>query len=163
MPSNTISQNTYILGVTKQTILTDLFKTFYTLVNRNVNPKTATTNKFWYPTFPYHSLYDGALDYPIGVMDIPSLSWDKFTIQKKWAKGTVNFEIYSVKSSDADDLGQQIINAIDKERKTLWTLNVRKVTLSTYNTDFIMRDEVKLHIRTMEFTFQYPFTHGLFE
>jgi hypothetical protein len=162
MPQVQLTQNAYIVGVTKQTIISDIFKDFYTLINKHVNPKGSAT-KFWYPVFPYKNIFDGKLDYPIGTIDSPTISWEKFTITKKWAMGQISFSVFSTKSSEADDLLQDVINGIDAERKTFWNLNVRKVNLDATSADHLTRDEVKIHIRSATFTFQYPFTHGLFQ
>jgi hypothetical protein len=77
--------------------------------------------------------------------------------------GTIVFEIYSTKSSEADDLAQDMFNAVDSERKTLWDVNVRKVNLDRMEQGHVMRDQVKIHMRTLEFSFQYTFTQAMFE
>jgi hypothetical protein len=76
--------------------------------------------------------------------------------------GSIVFEIYDTKAENVDSFIQEVINAIDSERKTLWNLNVRFVNLNGMTQDHFMRDKVKVHLRSAEFTFQYSFTHGLY-
>lgn len=161
MPEYTITQSAYIVGVTKQKIVQDLFRTFWALISKNLNPNAPT--KFWYPSFPFLDLDAGRLSYPIGIIESPNLSWEKFTFEKKWVMGTIVVEVYATQSSQVDDLMQQAINAVESERKTLWDLNVRKVNLTQTTNDHFMRDEVKVQVRTMRWEFQTPMLQSFFE
>jgi hypothetical protein len=160
MPEGTITQGAYVLGVTKQTILQDIFKTFWVSLGKHVNPKTT---KFWFPSFPYEDLDNGKLSYPVGIIESPELSEDKFTIEKKWAMGNILISVYATNSSDADLYAQQVINAIDTERKVFWTLNVRKLILTGMDQGFIKREDINVHSRELTYSFQFPYTNGLFE
>ena len=160
MPSETITQRAYVIGVTKQTVIQDLARTFYTLLNNHVNPKG--TEKFWFPAFPEADLDNGKLSYPIGTFEILTRE-EKFTIERKWLIGELSLDIFSNSAAQMDELTQEVINAIDKERGTLWTLNVRKLNMDNMDYAHFQRgQEISIHNKTLTYAFQYPYTEAIF-
>jgi hypothetical protein len=160
MPDVTISQGAYVLGVNKATILQDIFKTFWAILGKHVNPKTT---KFWFPAFPYEDIGNGKLSYPIGIIESPELSLEHYTIERRWAMGSITITVYATNSSDADLYAQQVISGVDSELPTLWSLNLRKVLLTGMTQAFIQHNSVYVHTRELTYLFQFPYTSGLFE
>jgi hypothetical protein len=160
MPEGTINQGAYVLGVTKQTILQDIFKTFWAVLGKHVHPKTT---KFWFPSFPYEDLNKGKLSYPIGIIDSPELVFEHYKIEKRWAMGSITITVFATNSGDADLYAQQVISGVDSELKELWRLNLRKVSLDSMSQGFLQQESIYVHNRELTYVFQYPYTSGLFE
>lgn len=160
MPSELITQKAYVIGVTKQTVIQDLARTFYTLLNKHVNPKGA--EKFWFPAFPEADLDNGKLSYPVGTFEIVTRT-DKFTIERKWLIGSLTLDIYSNSAAQMDELAQDVLNTMDIELGTLWTLDVRKLNLDDMDYSHFQRgQEVSVHNKTLTYTFRYPYLEYVF-
>jgi len=159
MPTETINQSSYLIGATKETIIPDVFKTFWSILGKYVHP---TTDKFWYPSFPFRDLNSGSLSYPVGILESPEFSNEKFTIEKKFYMGSILVEIYATSSEKADEYIQGVLDAIDSEEQTLWTLNLRMVKLEGMSQDFVLRNEAAIHIRRARYSFRYTYKRGLY-
>jgi hypothetical protein len=153
----TLNSNAYVLGITKEKIIQDIYKSVYNRVVNNVtDPTPSARTKWWYPAFPDEDI-DTTSNYPLGVINSPELVWSKATITSKYATAMVSLEIYSTKSNQLDALADQVANAMEISRATFTNENLRFVNLDSTDTSMIMRDEIKLHIKTLTFTLRYRF------
>jgi len=147
--------------INKATATTDAFKYFYWVVSAIEDPYSGTRTKWWYSTWPEEKL-DSKSDYPIGIISSPSLIWEKSTFRKKKLKGTISFEIYSTKSSEADDLTQKIKNAMADNRSSAYAVNIRNIKLDSTNVDMaVQHGKIRLHPRSVDFSFEIVVTGDL--
>jgi len=154
----TISSDAYVLGLTKEKALQDIYKSVYNRVVNNVtDPVSPTRAKWWYSAWPDINI-DNSAEYPIGIINSPELSWDVFTLTKKQVTTIVMIEIYSTKAQEVDSLAMQVIEAMETSRAKYTGIGFRFVNLDSTTTDMIMRDQIKLHIKSMTFTGKYNFT-----
>ena len=158
--TKTIGSCSYVLGVTKANLIKDSFTCMYLILSKYVNPNSP--NKFWYPAFPEKAITDGGLNYPVGIIDSPTISWDAYTIERVTIKCSMSISVYATNAKDADYYISEAINAIDTERNELWIIGIRKVNLITTGGDHIMHDQLKIHNRSATFEFEYIANSGLY-
>jgi len=158
MGTATIDSNAYVLGITKAKAIQDIYKTVYNRVVNNVtDTHSPTRTKMWYSAFPDADI-DNAAAYPVGVINSPELLWEKFTLTKKAVTATIVIEIYSTSTRDMDILADEIINAMEISRVDYTAIGFRFINLDDTGTSMIMRDKIKVHIKTMTFTGRFNFT-----
>jgi len=154
----TLNSSAYVLGVTKEKLIQSLFKVFYNrIVNNVTDPHSPTRSKWWYPAFPDVNL-DNSEAYPIGVINSPEISWDKFTLTKKTATATINVEVYVTKQKQLDELADAIINAVETSSGIFRNIQIRFTNLDDTSTDHTIRDKITIHSKIMSFTCTFNFT-----
>lgn len=160
MTQENISQKSYIIGVTIESILQNLSRSFYILLQKHVSPHP-NRQKFWFPSYPDYDIDNGRLSYPIGTFEV-TISEDRLTFDRGILNGSITLDIYTTSAAQMDSISSQVFNAIREEKyKTLWHVGVRKVLLDSMDQDHVMRgSETSVHIKTLIFKFEYVFDKG---
>lgn len=157
MGTQEIDSKSYILGVTKTGVLSDLYKVFYNrIVNNITDPHSPARIKWWYPAWPDVDI-DNKDSYPIGIIHSIDANWTKKTLTKKWFPGTVVVDITSTKMSQIDDIASQIMFAIESSRAEFTKIKIKKVTMEKTSTDHAVRDKITLHTKSLPFNFEWQF------
>jgi len=150
--------------LTKSTIMKEVFGNIYDRISTDVTTVTlsdATTQTIQTYTgaFP-DSEIDTKSKYPICVINSPELSWEDFSLTKKQVNGSFTIDIYTTKAESADLFLDAIMNSIETYRDTLGnTYKMVFVNLESTDSDHMMRsDSMKVHMRSVTFTFRFKFT-----
>ena len=148
--------------LTKSTVVQAVFENIYDRMNSNVTSVTLSDNstptiQTYTGAFPDKDIDDLA-KYPICVINSPNFSWEEFTFTKKEAQGTFSIDIYTTKAEAADKFIDAIIESIETYRTTLGTYGMVFVNLQTTDYDMVMREALKVHMRSCTFSFKFKFT-----
>ena len=148
--------------VGKSSIIENVWKEFYDRVKSQITSvsitgSTTITVQNYVSSFP-DQLVDSKSDYPILVIETPSVNVDSFTLGKDKFKGTINIEIYTNQSESADKFLSKIIDSIETYKYTLRGNGLSMVKLESTDTDMVSRPKIKVHMRRATFTFTSYYT-----
>lgn len=152
------------IAINKQSVLNDIWKTFKDALTSGVTTVTLTdsttqTIQTYTESFP-QSIIDEKSDYPIMIVNPPDLSWEDFTQTKKWANGTITIEIYSTKNEAADLFIDGVIDTVETNRDDFGEENIMFIQLDSTTSDTAVKPgtDIQVHLRTVTFSFRFPFT-----
>lgn len=161
MATATLNSTAYVLGITKSSIFSSFYKIFYNRIIANVaDIRSPARNKYVYPAFP-SNLIDNSDSYPIIIINSPEISWDKFTLTKKWAMATIDIEVFVTKQEQLDSMSDSILAAIEGSYPTFDGIQIRMVQQTGSTTDHIIRDQITIHNKVLTFTCQWSFSRSL--
>ena len=161
MANVTINGTAYVLGVTKEKAIKDLYNVFYNRITSNVTDShSPVRSKWWYPSWPDVDV-NNKDSYPIGVINSPDIVWDKFTLTKKWIKATLIIEVNSTSMAELDDMASQIMNAVEITTPTFRGIRIKFVNLDGTDTDHVVRDKITVHTKIMNFSCQFSFDRSV--
>lgn len=153
----TINGNAYVLGITKESVIQSLYKVIYNrIINNTDDTHSPARSKWWYPAWPDVDI-NNSDTFPIGIINSPEISWDKFTLTRKTITATVDIEIYVTKQKDLDQLSDEIWNAMETSREDFRDINIRFVNLDSTTTNHEIRDKITIHSKIMSFTCKFNF------
>ena len=150
-------------ALTKSTVSAAVFGNIYDRISTNVtsvtlSDSTTSTIQTYTASFPDKEM-DTKSNYPICVINTPSLSWENFSLTKKQVVGTFDIDIYTTKAESADLFSDAIINSIETYRFTLGnTDKMVWVNLESTDYDSVMRGKIKVHVKSCTFSFNFKFT-----
>jgi hypothetical protein len=152
-------------ALSKSTIIQKIWENVYDRIKDNVTSVSITgsvtvTVQTYTNSFPDKPM-DSKSDYPIIVISVPNLSWETLTLTKKWANGGFSIDVYTTQSEAADKLADAIQNSIEAYRDDLRAVSVHFINLDSTSADNFTRGHIKVHNRTLNFTFKYAFTGSL--
>lgn len=147
--------------ISKSTLCSSIFETFYdtlsTVTSVTLSDSSTVTIQTYTSSFPDKDVVTKS-DFPILVVNSPTLSWDDFTFTKKWADATITIDIFTTKSEAADKFIDAINDKIETSRKTYRDLGLNFVNLDSVSTDQFFRGKIKVHVKSATFKFRYAFT-----
>jgi hypothetical protein len=158
--SKTIGQSAYVIGITRTSIQSSIYKSFYTFLHKYVTDPNGRS-KWWYPTYPEVDIDNGKLDYPIGVIEVEPVSWERLTQEKVWTMVNVTLTIYATSPKKLAELTDSIIPAVDNMRYAFMVVGVKNIKLTSHTADHIMRDKVNLHWADIQFNMRYSWADAL--
>lgn len=161
MVEQTILSSAYILGVTKELLIKDLYNVFYNRIFHNItDPKGRT--KWIFPAWPETFDIDNKDDYPVCILNSPEIEgWEKFTLTKKNAIFTISAEINSTSMAELDSLASQVMNAIETTRGNFKFFKITFVEPDGTDTDHAFRDAISVHNKIMRFRGKFLFNKTL--
>ncbi len=148
-----------MVDVTKENLISNIWKNFYDRLNSQVvnTSKTDTAGNSITLTKISSSFPDKAFEtksnYPILIVDTPTLSSESFTLGKTQVTGTIDCEIYTNQAEIADSFVDAIINAIETGKGTLADSGLHNVQVESTNSDMVERNSIKIHMRRVSFSF----------
>ena len=150
------------MSISKSTIISGVFENIYdrlaNVTSVTLSDTTTSTIQTRTGAFPDKDIDDKS-KYPILVVNSPDISWEEFTLTKKQVNGTFAVDVYTTKSESSDLFIDAIINSIETYRATLGnTYGLVMVNLESTDYDMVMREAIKVHMRTCTFSFKYKFT-----
>lgn len=153
-----INSKAFVIGVTKEKVLKDLYTLFYHIITANVtDPSNIHRDYWWFPSWPDWDV-ENKDSYPIGMINSPDISWTKKTLTRKWVPGVIDLEISSTQMKELDNVACQVIEAIETHRDLCRDVKVKFVNLDATSTDHVIRDKITVHYKTLTFSFKYQFT-----
>jgi len=149
-------------ALSKSTITQKIWENVYDRLKDNVSSVSITgsqtiTIQTWTNSFPDKEL-DTKGDYPILVVNSPTISWEKFTFRKKQVNGNIVIDIYTTQSESADKFTDAIIDSIETYRDDLKDVRITDVVLDSTDRDSAFRGVFKVHLSSINFSFKYIFT-----
>lgn len=153
------------MTITKSTVASAVWEEIYDRLNSDVTSITATVR---YTDGTYvHTIQKTSSsftdtektqksDYPCIVIEPIKLGEEEFTFGKKFRTGRILVEIFATAAQVADKFMDAIIESIETYRSSLRDLGMKDVKLMDTDDDqFFDRGGIKLHSRTIQFSFSY--------
>lgn len=140
------------MTISKSTVVQNIYKEFYDIL--------VTVTEFAtiiYPAWPEKEITSKS-SYPLVILNSPDVSWDPFTFTKKWLNGTISVEIYTTDAKTCDQYADKAIDKIETQRAILRTAGLSFVDMEPSSKDSIARGKIRVHIKTITFSFKYSFT-----
>lgn len=146
-------------SVAKSTIIENIWKNFFDRVKDQVKTASITgsvtvTVQNYVSSFP-DQLIDSKSDYPILVVNDPKVPSSTLTATKSRVDGTIEVEIYTTQAESASKFLSQIMNAISGYKKEFGGVGIRQVSVVDTNQDSATRGKIKLHNRSVVFSFTF--------
>ena len=134
--------------VTIATIRTDIWNTFYSIINDNVtDPKASTRNKWIYTTFPENKVKSKG-DLPILCISPVKTSWNRIGNHGTYCNFNLDIEINISSAELVDTYSDLIENAIKTNLKTLRNTNkLAFIEMDIDDEDPDNRDSYQIHRR----------------
>ncbi len=151
-----------MVSISKTTVIQRIWENFYDLLNTNVSTVTATDNsehtvKRYASAFP-DAAVTTKTSFPIIIVESPEISWEDFTLTKKWVNGNITIDTFTTKAEVADKMVDDVVNLIEIGRDNLRDLGVDMVNLESSSKDEFFRGKIKVHMKSITFTWRYAFT-----
>ena len=147
-----------VVSISKASILKDTWETFYDRLSTDVtNITTDASDVFTIQTYTSSfpdKVIDNKSSYPILIVNPVNVEWEPFSLTKKWVNGTIELEIYVTNSEAADMFLDAMIESIETYRDTLSDNKMTFVDLDSTDSDSVMRNGFKLHVRRCVFSFR---------
>lgn len=151
-------------SVTKQTLVSSVWENFYDILNTKVVGTSITDAHSNIHTLSRatNSFPDTAIDqkstYPILIIHSPNFTTDtQFTLNKEESSGTIEIEIYTTSSEAADKFIDKIIDSVETSRGDLADVGLHKVVKASVDSDSIQREQIKLHVRSVTYSFVFRY------
>lgn len=140
--------------VSKATIIENIYKNFYDLVNA-----ISGFSGIVYPSFNDLDITDESV-YPIVIIDSPEIDWKSFTFGKGLAEGTISINVYTTVPKDTDEKSSDVSNQIETQKDTLAGIGLHEINMTSSPTDFAQHGSMKIYAKspTFEFKFYYSKT-----
>jgi len=150
------------MAIDKSEIISDVWTYFKDRLESEVTTVTLSdsstqTIKTYSNTIP-DKLANARSAYPILIVNSPEISWDEFTLTKKWAMGSITIDIFTTKHEASDLFADAIIDAIETYRSTLSGLNLINVSLDSTSKDEYFLGQIKIHNKSITFIWRFAFT-----
>lgn len=136
--------------VSKSTIVENIFKNFYDLINAS----SSFTNKI-YPAFPEGFNIDDKADYPVFILESARLNEEQFTFGKSYVDGTIVFDIYTSDAKTCDEYTSDAKDKIETDKYTLATLGLKMVFLDSNDKEVVQRGKINVHHMTLRWRFRF--------
>jgi len=151
-----------MVSVSKSTLVENIWKTFYDRIKDQVTsvditgPLTIVVQNY-VASFP-DSLLNYKQNYPIIVIQTPSLSTEPLTFGKTKLTGTIGIRVYTTQAESADKFLSKIIDAIETFKPDLAGVNLKNIELDSTDSDKFERGAIKVHYRKATFSFVFTYT-----
>jgi len=145
--------------INKETIVSDIWENFYDRVNSTVtDPNIAKRSKWIYSTFPLEDIENRSIDWPVIIINPIGVNWEKFSLTKNYAVGSIDIELYTTSASSADTYTDSIMNGIETSKDDLRAVGLEFIYLVNRNSDVVFRGKNTIHANVLTFSFRYVFT-----
>jgi hypothetical protein len=147
--------------VNKASIIPDIWKNFYDRIKAQVTTTTITgsvvvTVQNYISSFPDNML-DTKSNYPIIVVNDPKVPTGPLTVGKTRIDGTIELEIYTNQAESASKFISLMINAIETYKGDLAGVLIKNIEIVDTNQDSAIRGDIKLHNRSVTFSFTHTY------
>jgi CII-binding regulator of phage lambda lysogenization HflD len=150
------------MGVTQPSVFPDVFKAFYNLLNTYISDPLDRTTQWIFSSNPYEDLEEGKVKFPILIIEPADMSWEIFTITKKWNVIKLRISAYSTQMAQADQLLSKIAYTINYFALNLkYEQGLDFVLLTETETNFELFGGTRSHIRTGTFSMRNAWASGI--
>lgn len=146
-------------ALTKTTLVSESWKNFYdSLVSDVVGESVTDSHNITHNlTKATSSFPDTQIDkkstYPLLVISSPTFSSESFTLDKEQLTGEITIEIWTTNSEAADKFMNKIMNSIETRKDDLADNKIHKITMASMDSDSAQRDQIKVHVRSVTYSF----------
>ena len=148
-----------MVTISKSTIVANIWENFYDRVNATVtDPNVSNRSKWIYSTFPLEDIENRSIDYPLIVINPIGITWEKFSLTKNYAVGSIDIELYTTSAVTSDTYTDYILNGIETSKAILRAVGLEFIYMTGRTTDVVFRGKNTIHVNTLTFTFRYVFT-----
>lgn len=145
-----------MVTITKEFTSTDIYETFYDLINANAMSVTYNTKTYTLQTLT--SAYNEKMimdknSYPIVVINDANISTEKRTNSITESPISIDIDIFATSSKEARLFKDKIINTVDTNRAALTTDGIRNIEISITDSDAVKRGNFNSHFFTISFKF----------
>jgi len=93
--------------------------------------------------------------FPIIIVETPTLNDSNLTLYKEKSSGHIIVEVYTTQAESAEKFASNILNAVESYKKTLSDNGLKNVHGNLVDSDFAEHGKIKIHVRRMEFSFDF--------
>jgi len=151
--------------VSKSTLIENILENFYDVIKSELNESTVTdTSGKTYTLSNFTSSFpDKYIDekntYPILVVESPDLETaEQFTLSKEKIPMTITIDFYATNAEVADKFFSKIIDTIETSRDTLADNKINQIKLLSTDKDSFQRKQIKVHLRSVTYSFEFRYT-----
>lgn len=150
------------MTISKSTLSSDIWSAFYTRVKDQVKTVTLSISPGNQTIQTYATSYSDVdfssrSNFPILVISTPKIPQEQFTQTKTQVNGTIELEIYTTNSQAADKFIDAINDAIETYKKDFADLGLTRLEVDDTDDDFVEHGNIKVHIRTTRWKFNYHY------
>lgn len=145
-----------MVTITKEFTSTDIYETFYDLINANAMSVTYNTKTYTLQTLTSAFNEKMIMDknsYPIVIINDANISTEKRTNSITESPISIDIDIFATSSKEARLFKDKIINTVDTNRAALTTDGIRKIEISITDSDVVKRGNFNSHFFTISFKF----------
>lgn len=151
MVQQELVSGSYVLGVSKKHVYSDLYKLFYNILTHN----SSIEGKWIFPAWPDVDLQDGR-SYPILILNAANVPWDNFTRLRRVYLGETTIEINVNNQKQLDDLSSEINHILETNALRLRNeFGIHQLKVTSSGTNHFRRGETQIHIRTLIITYNF--------
>jgi len=150
-----------VTNIAKATIVENIWQNFYDRVKEQVTT-VSITGVGTVTIQNYVSAYSDKLlsqksNYPIIVVESPSINSEYHTTSKDKYIGGVSVEVMANQAEAADKFLSAVIESIETFRQNWRNINLSNIELQSTDSDMAERGGIKLHARRATYSFEYHF------
>jgi len=148
--------------ITKSSLFDKIWKNFYEIISDNVKSVIITGNKTitvksYVAAYPDKKL-DSKKSYPIIIIHFPKLDTEPFTFTKTKVNGTISIEILTNQAEAADKFSSLIEDTVETNKFSFAGINLKEIELENSDSQMYERGVLKVHDRTLSFSFNFKYT-----
>jgi hypothetical protein len=156
-----------VMAVSPNSILPNVFKTFYDLISENYpDPSTTARNpsctQFIFSSYPEADIDDNRVKFPLIIIEPADMKNEPFTQTKKKSDIDLTIRCFDTRMEMADKMLNRILTILDSN---IWYLknqkNLHYLTVDNTDTDWYYRQGTRVHIRYADISMQYIYPSGL--
>lgn len=149
--------------ISKSTLTNTIFKNFYDRIKDQVSVVTLSISPGSQTVQTYASSYSDVdfsskSNFPIIVIESPKVPQEQFTLGKTQVNATIDLEVYATNSQAADKFLDAINEAVETYKHEFADLGLTMLELDDTDSDFVEHGNIKVHIRTSRWRFNYKYT-----
>ena len=145
--------------ISKSSIVSDIWENFYDRINATVtDPNVSNRSKWIFSSFPLEDIENRSIDYPLIVINPIGITWEKFSLTKNYAVGSIDIELYTTSAESSDNYTDSILDGIETSKAILRAVGLEFIYLTGRTTDVVFRGKNTIHVNILTFTFRYVFT-----
>jgi len=153
------------MTINKETYISDIWKLFRDRINSSITSIDTvgfgTVNvKGVYSTYP-DTISDSKNDYPIIVIESPSISTEDFTMTKSKVNGEVKIEVFATSKEVLEKILMKVIDSIETYKSDLANNNIKNVVVLSNNYEMFKHGSIKIHYGWIRFSFKYYYDKTL--
>jgi len=144
------------MAVTAGNLWSVAWDTIYSVIDDNTTDPT-NKSKWVYSSFP-DALFEDKSSYPLIVINPVEADGSNPIVLDYTTKTfslSLVIEIYSTSNWQLDKVTDEVFNAIESNESTLCNNGIYNFELSTVSNDTIERGKIRVHIRTLEWSFEF--------
>jgi len=148
--------------ISRRRIPTDTYQKFYNLLSVQLTDPLSRSGptKWIFSSYPEEDILEGAITYPIIIIEPADMLSEPHTQTKDKAMLNVGIEVHSNKMIQADQILTQLISILDNFREDLKDQGLDKIQLENTSTDFHLQGGSRVHVRMVNYNMQHIFISG---